>query len=162
MASPDDVALGLRVDPKGFNWATVRGTRAAPVFIKAGRYDAPKAQTEADALGSYRREVHDLALAHAVKLAWVREAEFGIAKKALLMKRCRIEGVAVAALDAEGVAITIGSLGSMTARLKPGKPDEKKTAKAYMTADDFRGIDLFAHDDNTREAILAAVSALES
>jgi hypothetical protein len=156
-------AIGFRVEPSKFHWAVVSGTKDVPAFVDAGTYDHPEGESEAEALSSCRRETKDICDRYSPKHAWVRAAERTIGKRALLMRRCRGEGVIMATLDAMGLKVSIGPLGSIAASGKPktGKSVKgKSSVKPYLEAAQFRTIDWSEHGQNVREAILAAVSAL--
>jgi hypothetical protein len=106
-------ASGFRVEPSRFHWAVVEGLKTAPTLVEADCYACPVGESEAQALSSFRRETKDLHERFQAQDDWVRAAEHSIGKRTLLMRRCRIEGVIIATLDALGVRVKIGSLGTM-------------------------------------------------
>lgn len=159
---PRDRAIGFRVEPRRVHWAVVEGSREAPRILAVATLNQPKTFTGAQTLAWYVAQVTALCSEHRVGHAWIREAEgVGQQKRAAIAQRSRIEGAIIAAVHARGALVTLGPLGSITAKVKPGKTDDgkKKSVKAYLEADEFRGIDWSAYEDNQREAILAAVAA---
>lgn len=170
-------ALGFRVEPSKFHWVAVGGTKEAPKRIEFDEHPAPVGDDEGAALSAHRCEVKDLIDRYKPTSAWVRSPEFSrFLNRDHLARRSRIEGVIVATLDAYGVKVVIGSLGSIKAkskakappkkRRKKGDPPEPKktkepTPKEILAAGAFRGIDWSKDSMQIREATWAAVSVID-
>lgn len=168
-------AIGFRAEPSKFHWAAVGGTKNAPLRVETDYHAPAISDDEAQALAEHRREVIELVQRFKPTWAWVRSPEFNIfVKRDLLIRRSRLEGVIAATLEAHGVIVKIGTLGSIKAksktkaapkRRKKGEPAPPKvtepTAKQILSATSFRGIDWKDDAMQIREAIFAAASVLD-
>jgi hypothetical protein len=109
----------------------------------------------------FRDRVQNLIAEYKVSAAAVRLSETYLKHKpkpnvlASMFARARIEGVVLEAARASGIPVHASQLVSISARLG------SKSAKAYVTGGEFRGVDLSSKQPNRREAIVAAVSALK-
>lgn len=171
-------ALGFRAEPSKFHWVAVGGTKDAPQRVAFDEHSAPVGDDEGAALSAHRCEVAELIDRYKPATAWVRSPEFSqFVKRDHLARRSRVEGVIVATLDAHGVKVMLGSLGSIRAkskakappkkRRKKGDPPEEKktkkepTPKEVLAADTFRGIDWSDDSTQIREATWAAVGVID-
>jgi hypothetical protein len=149
-------AIGFRADSKGFHWAVAEGTKSQPILIAHDDAAAPKGYGEPKALTWYAGRVRHLLGEYQPSAGMVRSAE-AIARganKEGAKVRLRLEGVILQTLDAEGKEAILGALSTI------GKMLQSKKPKAYLEANNLRGLDLTTVPETVKEAILAAVSAL--
>lgn len=149
-------SIGIRVEPSKIHWAVVTGSNAQPILEGADALPAPKSWAEAAALQWYRNQVIQLIERYNPSSAVIRDTEVsGHLQVQSLQTRCRIEGVVIEAAQSKALVVTSGRLNKMSALL------DTKSAKKYITSDEFRGVDLSRYAPYTREAILVAVAGLE-
>lgn len=155
---PSAKALGFRVEPQKVHWAAVDGSTDQPVLIDADTMPAPKAFGEPQALSWYRNEVIAIIERYRSNLAGIRDTEAAGPRRGVqsLQQRCRIEGVIIEVANARGLTIVSGRLATISANLG------SRAAKKYLDTDEFRGIDWSSKSSGIREAIMVAVSTLES
>jgi hypothetical protein len=153
-------ALGLRVEPAAVHFAIVEGTADAPVLVADDRYAAPKGFQEAEALSWYRSRTRVLLNEHRPDRAAMKYME-SVAGRGRpprstdsTRRRHRIEGVLLQLLEEEGVPVRTGPFATVAAGLG------SKSAKAYVEAEDLRGLDWSGKRPLAKEAILTAVAAL--
>jgi len=151
-------SVGFRAECEGINWAIVQGSTAQPVLIAYDYIPAPKVNAEPARLAYFRERVLAVVRLHEPASAFVRFPEaYGRGNKNITSNdaRLRVEGVILEALNASGVRVLTGALRPIAARLGSDEP------KAYLSRDDLRGLAFPRKAPNSREAILAAVAALE-
>src|SRR4051794_30362063 len=92
-------AVGFRVEPTAVHYAVVEGTLENPVLLDDGRYGAPAAYDEAEALSWYRQRTRGLLEKHTPSLGAIKFMEAVAGKGRVprateaFRKRHRIEGV---------------------------------------------------------------------
>lgn len=155
--------LGLRSEKDQVHWALVSGSVEHPQLDAHDKIKANPSFTESQNLRHFRTQLHQLMLEYKPDAIAVRLAETFLQQKpnptALqsMFGRARIEGVMLEVAESSGTPVHSGQLSMMRAKLKT------KSAKAYLAADELRGLDWSTiRNDNRREAILVAASALGS
>ena len=153
-------AIGFRAEADAVNFAVVEGTIGAPTLVAHQKISAPKTFDEPASLAWYRDRIRTMIEQYKPEKAAVRypEPNARAGHSTSTHRRIRIEGVILEASHSEKIVIVTGSLVTMASRLGT---ESAKTAKAYIATDDLRGLDWTELKDNSREAVLAAVSALE-
>jgi Holliday junction resolvasome RuvABC endonuclease subunit len=147
-------SIGFRAEPDAINWAIVEGDKDAPELVDHGKIIAPKSfKDEATRLSHLRGQVMDRIAALKPDCVAVRYPESF--RKSNCDARIRVEGVILEACAASNVPVSSGAMRSISSRMG------SKAAKAYLKADDVRGLEFPKKNPNCREAILVAVSALE-
>lgn len=160
MSEQSAVSIGFRAETKSVFWAIVSGSRDEPCIEAMDELRAPVTFDEAQRLAFFAKEVGTLCDRYKPHAAFVREAEaVAQTKRALVAARARIEGATIAVLASRGIAVRLGPLATIAAKLKPGS--NAKWAKELLESDEFRGIDLAELDSKQREAVLVAIVGLK-
>ena len=146
-------ALGLRAEKDQVHWAVVDGSATEPRLAAHDKFKANPSFTEAQNLRHFRTQLHQLMLEYKPDSVAVRLAETFLQQKpnptALqsMFERARIEGVMLEIAEASGARVHSGKMAMMRSGLKT------KSAKAYLSGDDLRGLDWSTiKNDNRREA----------
>lgn len=153
-------AIGFRVEPQTVNYAVVEGTKQEPILIVYDKMSPPNSyDEESDKLVWYRDRLITIIEEHQPQFGAIRLPEpssFGKIKKDSLLKRARIEGVILEGLGRKKIKCIVGALTTISSEIK------SKSAKKYLSNDDFRNLDWSnIKDQKQREAILVAVTQLE-
>ena len=151
-------ALGLRVEPKQLHWAVVEGDPDAPILVGHDKAKPPVHVGEPEALSYYRERLTFLIEKYQVKMVGIRyqETHGRHGKIDTICRRSRIEGVLVEGANAARLPVVSGAMGQLSAALGV------KTAKPALERGDLRGLDLSSFPAIRRDAVLAAVAALQS
>jgi Holliday junction resolvasome RuvABC endonuclease subunit len=153
------VAVGFRVEPELIHWAAVDGAVGSPTLVAVDEIRAPHHYTEAQALSHYRDRVLHVLSHYAPTIVAVRYPEPYPPRSATesTRRRSRIEGVILEAASGRSIEVITGTLVTIAKNLGTGSA---KQAKQYLEREDLRGLDWAKYQPYTREAILAAASAL--
>ena len=148
-------AIGFRATAEDVRWSVVEGTTDQPTLVDQGKIRPPRTYNTSQSLAYYREQVQVLVKRMSVDAGAVRHTE--PKARAAARPRARIEGVLEEALYSAGVRkLVCGPLATIGSAMRSRKP------KAYLSADDLRGIDLdsVSGGPKSKEAVLAAVAAL--
>ena len=130
--------LGMRAEPRQFNWAVVEGTQEAPILTGHETATAPVNLDEAGALSWVRQRAQFIISSNKPTAAVLRAPEFspkgGNTDSA--RRRLRLEGVLLEVCRASSLATTLGVLATISKNLGG------QSAKAYLEAGDVRGINI--------------------
>jgi Holliday junction resolvasome RuvABC endonuclease subunit len=148
--------LGVRAEPGAINWAIVEGSQEEPILHASGTEKAPTAYSEAEGLAWVRKKsIHIIEQYRPTGVA-VRYPEpkaLG-ANKDSAKARCRVEGVVLEVAAHNSLEVVTETLNTISKNL------DSKSAKAYLSSDEFRGLDWSKCKEKVQEAILVAVSIL--
>jgi hypothetical protein len=149
-------AIGFRAEKDGINWAVVEGTKKGPVLTEHDYIKAPNINSEAASLSYFRERLLAVIQQYQPGVAFVRYPEPFRQKSKITSvdARLRVEGVILEVLYTSGIEVLTGAKVSMGSKLKSNDPT------AYLKATELRGLVFPNRDANSREAIMAAVSAL--
>lgn len=157
LREPAHLVLGVRAEAQGFCWAVVEGSQQAPRVRGNERVEAPRSYSEAEALVWCRARLLQIIQDHGPKHVAIRYQEPTARRHdSASRQRCRVEGVLLEAAASRQLVIATGAL----ATIAKGLGTNTTGAKAYLSAEEFRGIDLRKVPASRREAIVVAVSAL--
>jgi hypothetical protein len=147
-------AIGFRVEPKAVHYAVVTSSGVDPVLEEYATIKAPKDHTEGQVLSWFRERILNLLEQHrpaggAIKYAEQVSRGGGDSGRA----RARLEGVLLQLLDEQKIEIFTGAYKALSGRMGT------KSAKAYLSQDDVRGLDWSGLRQPQREAVLVALAA---
>lgn len=146
---------GFRATPHGFYFAAVSGTRELPVLEDAVAVEMPKSYTFSDGLRFLQNEGLRLLQRHRPLTVAVRESEYARSQSgAAARERVRVEGTILVACSEAGCPCYLCLWASMSSRLGV------KKAKALVLDPELRKLDWAQESQESREAIIAAVSVL--
>lgn len=150
-------AIGFRAEASKIHWAVVEGTRKHPVLVEHGKIAAAASLgDESRCLAHLRDRVLETIESYAPDAAAVRYPE--VVRKSNSKSgdaRIRVEGVILEACASQNIKAYGGMSSAMSTRFGT------TTVKGYLKSDDLRGLVWPKKDSNSREAIMAAASALE-
>lgn len=149
-------SLGVRAEPDAINWAVVEGTQEAPVLHASGIEKAPAAYSESESLVWARQRVLRIIEQYqptGVAVRYPEPTALG-ANKDSARSRCRVEGIVLEAASSSNLEVVTGTLNTISKNLG------SKSAKQYLSSNDFRGLDWSKQKGNVQEAILVAASIL--
>jgi Holliday junction resolvasome RuvABC endonuclease subunit len=151
-------AIGFRAEPSGVHWAVVEGSSSSPTLVDHGFIAAPASfNSESERLSHIREWVVSTVSDHAPDKTGVRVPEGNSqAKGASTNARLRIEGVIMEACASNKVSVrssTINTMGSLMGT---------SNTQGYLRADEVRGLKFPKKKKELREAIMTAISAMES
>ena len=148
--------LGFRVEGVSVHWAAITTKDGVVVIDEVNTCKAPKAYGEAQMLSWIRGRVALLIETHSPIAAGVKYGEaISRGSSTSIQKRARVEGVILQLLDERSIASLGCAYTSIGGKLELGKPKE------YLQKDEFRGADWSEYKVVHRDAILAALAALE-
>lgn len=150
--------LGVRAEPSAINWAIVEGSQEEPILHASGTEKVPAAYSEAEGLAWVRQKVVHIIEQYRPTGVAVRYPEpkaLG-ANKDSAKARCRVEGVVLEVAAGNNLEVVTGTLNTVSKNLG------SKSAKSYLSSDDFRGLDWSKSKEKVQEAILVASSILRS
>lgn len=153
-------SIGIRAENGSVQWAVVEGTVDEPVLVEDDKFSPPKTYEIGDAAVWVQNRIGDIVDRLSPDVANIRVAETFLQKKPNptqqngILFRARFEGMAILSLAAKGVAVNIGQIAQMKARVG------SKHVKTYLEQRELRGMDLSSVPKIRQEAVLAAVAAL--
>ena len=149
--------IGIRAEPSGFTWAVVEGTRERPIFVGADTASAPVSYAEPAALQWFRSRVLTLVKTYEAQAIAIRLPESFNRKgnTEADRRRSRLEGVIMEAGASNGLTIVAGNLKTIGTKQGVAKPKDE------LASDELRGLDWTKLNEKKREAVFAAVSALD-
>src|SRR5262245_43846807 len=158
-AASAHLVLGVRAEAQGFCWAVVEGSQHAPRVRGNERVEAPRSYSEAEALVWCRARLLQIIQDHTPTHVAMRYQEPTARRHdSASRQRCRVEGVLLEAAASRQLAIATGAL----ATIAKGLGTNTTGAKAYLSAEEFRGVDLKKVPAPRREAIVVCISVLQA
>ncbi len=148
--------LGIRAVPDGFYWAVIEGSVEAPIHIASDRVVSPTSYDEPAALSWCRDRLRHLIESYKPSCVAIRmpEAFARGTNTDSARRRNRIEGVLIEGANSNGVIVHAAALATMSKNLGV------KSAKVLLSDPSLKGLDWSGRNDNTKEAIMVAVSGL--
>lgn len=153
--------IGFRVTTKEIFYAIIDGSIDNPEVITTAKMRFPASLNLPQALSWYRENIKSLLNEFKVEACGIKASEpisrsLGAAAKEGATKRANIEGVLMEVGASNGLPVICGSFNTIGSLIGSKKP------KDYMTSQKFRGVsDWDDHNEKTKEAILAGVTALK-
>lgn len=149
-------SIGIRASGNEFHYAIFEGTIESPDYKHHYKLAFPKAFELPKTLAWVREQFQNVAREHNVEAVFVRTMEpIARATVKTVSDRARVEGVIIEAAASAGYQISYGPMATMSSLL------ETKSAKQYMSTDEFRGVENWQSlNDKYKEACLSAICAL--
>lgn len=152
-------AIGFRAEKDSIHWAVVSSDGEEKIVYDQGKIGAPKTYSADECLAHFRKGVRERIERYGVSAAGIKFPETGQKAPrylASVYSRCRIEGVILEAIHSTGTPLAGGLYRTI------GKEMQSQSPKQYIeTSDGVRGFKFQKKDDKHREAVMAAVAALE-
>jgi hypothetical protein len=146
--------IGLRAEPRAFNWAVAEGSLEVPVLVASDRIEVPANYLISAGLFFIRGRLQYVLDQHRATHAGIRTPEGMVKGNESLRERLRVEGVLLATCSEAGVETTQGPLATLSRLLGV------KSAKVLLSSTEYRGVDLAKFSKEKREAILMSISLL--
>lgn len=152
--------IGIRVETTQVNYVIIEGSVNNPKIKEKNKLKSPISYELHDSLVWYRKQIIAICEEFQIQACGIRTAEpfsrtKGAASKDGTTKRCNIEGVIIEAVASIGRKVFVGPNSTISSLIN------SKSAKKYLNAEDFRGIDNWTSlSDYIKEAALAGVAAL--
>jgi hypothetical protein len=148
--------IGLRAEPRAFNWAVAEGSLQIPVLVKSNRTEVPANYGTADGLFFLRQRLQGILTEYRATHSGLRTPEGMARNSESLRARLRVEGILLSTCSEAGLETTQGPLATLSSLLGV------KSAKTLLSSDEYRGVEFGKLSNERREAILMAVSLLKS